>query len=432
LRGTALTSGLIAALALAVFAPSAVAGTAVIRYAEPGGDGPSPCLDTNPCDIQVAVESAPLNSQVFLLPGEYDIGSATLTLDNDVDVSGLDFPDDIPVIRSTAAIAVETDLGSFLEGVSVVQENTGGTDAVLLHGGLLQQAYVTSDGDRACNVDGSPATVRDTYCLNTKANGVAAAVASTGDATGIFTNVTAVSSGVNSFAVWASAAPGTEVTFDGANVIALSQGEAGTGKDQGAITTGDGTANVDLISSNFDSAQGFPSMGGTTNLTLPGEEASNQDDAGTADDPDLAGATTGDPHELDGSPTIDAGTDLASNFSTADIDDDLRILGDAPDIGADEFVPVPEPPDGAPDTEITKGPKKKTTKRKAKFKFESSEAGSTFECKLDKKPFKPCESPFKKKVKAGKKHKFKVRAIDADGNADPTPAKAKWKVLERD
>jgi CSLREA domain-containing protein len=83
----------------------------------------------------------------------------------------------------------------------------------------------------------------------------------------------------------------------------------------------------------------------------------------------------------------------------------------------------------APETTLTKKPKKKSTKRKAKFKFESSEDGSTFECKLDKKPFKPCTSPFKKKVKP-KKHKFKVRAIDAAGNVDPTPAKAKFKVLK--
>jgi CSLREA domain-containing protein len=83
----------------------------------------------------------------------------------------------------------------------------------------------------------------------------------------------------------------------------------------------------------------------------------------------------------------------------------------------------------APETTITKKPKKKSTKRKARFKFESSEGGSTFECKLDRKPFKPCESPFKKKVKP-KKHKFLVRAIDPAGNVDRTPAKAKFKVLE--
>ena len=85
---------------------------------------------------------------------------------------------------------------------------------------------------------------------------------------------------------------------------------------------------------------------------------------------------------------------------------------------------------GAPDTTITKAPKAKSAKTKAKLKFTSSKAGSTFECKLDKGAFESCSSPTKyTKLKPGK-HKFKVRAIDADGNADPTPAKAKWKVLD--
>jgi hypothetical protein len=84
----------------------------------------------------------------------------------------------------------------------------------------------------------------------------------------------------------------------------------------------------------------------------------------------------------------------------------------------------------APETTITKGPKKKTAKRKAKLKFKASEPDSTFECKLDKKPFAPCKSPFKKKVKDGTKHRFQVRATDPAGNVEATPAKRKWKVLK--
>jgi hypothetical protein len=83
-----------------------------------------------------------------------------------------------------------------------------------------------------------------------------------------------------------------------------------------------------------------------------------------------------------------------------------------------------------PETTITKKPKKKTTKRKAKFGFTSDEAGSTFECKIDKKSFKPCASPKKYKVKPGR-HRFQVRATDESGNTDPTPAKRKWKVVEK-
>jgi hypothetical protein len=81
-----------------------------------------------------------------------------------------------------------------------------------------------------------------------------------------------------------------------------------------------------------------------------------------------------------------------------------------------------------PETRITKGPDKKTGKRKLKVKFESTEPGSSFQCKLDKRAFKACDSPFKKRVDEGR-HKFSVFAIDAAGNRDATPAKLKFKVV---
>jgi len=87
------------------------------------------------------------------------------------------------------------------------------------------------------------------------------------------------------------------------------------------------------------------------------------------------------------------------------------------------------PPDPAPVTTITKRPPNKTRKHRVKFRFVSSEPGSSFRCKLDRRPFEPCESPKKlRRLKKGK-HRFKVRAIDAAGNPDPTPAKDRFKVL---
>ena len=90
-----------------------------------------------------------------------------------------------------------------------------------------------------------------------------------------------------------------------------------------------------------------------------------------------------------------------------------------------------------PETTITKQPSD-SEKTKAKLTFTSSEPGSTFECALkgkgvdkDLKQFKPCDSGKAKykHLEPGKK-KFQVRATDAAGNVDPTPAKAKWKVLD--
>jgi CSLREA domain-containing protein len=81
-----------------------------------------------------------------------------------------------------------------------------------------------------------------------------------------------------------------------------------------------------------------------------------------------------------------------------------------------------------PTVTITKAPKAKSSKTTAKFKFKSNEAGSTFQCKLDKGKFKTCRSPKTyKKLKPGK-HVFKVRATDKAGNVGKV-AKRKFTVL---
>ena len=84
----------------------------------------------------------------------------------------------------------------------------------------------------------------------------------------------------------------------------------------------------------------------------------------------------------------------------------------------------------APQTKITKRPKNKTSKKRAKHKFEANEVGATFECRYDRRKWKSCESPKKKKVDPGK-HRFKVRAIDVGGNVDAKPAKDKWQFKRK-
>ena len=87
----------------------------------------------------------------------------------------------------------------------------------------------------------------------------------------------------------------------------------------------------------------------------------------------------------------------------------------------------------APVTSFAKRPKpprRKTSARVARFGFLSDQAGSTFQCKLDKRAFKPCKSAFKVKVKPGK-HVLQVRAVSPQSVVDPTPAKYTWTVLGR-
>ena len=85
-----------------------------------------------------------------------------------------------------------------------------------------------------------------------------------------------------------------------------------------------------------------------------------------------------------------------------------------------------------PNTKINKGPKGKIKKKNAKrvrFRFSSTEAGSTFECKRNKSPWRNCSSPKIYRNLPRGKHIFKVRATDASGNTDPSPAKRRFKIV---
>jgi hypothetical protein len=81
-----------------------------------------------------------------------------------------------------------------------------------------------------------------------------------------------------------------------------------------------------------------------------------------------------------------------------------------------------------PDTTITGGPPGSTTARRAVLRFRSSEAGSTFECKLDGRPWTACTSPLTLRGLGRAQHTFRVRAVDRAGNVDQTPATRRWLV----
>jgi hypothetical protein len=82
---------------------------------------------------------------------------------------------------------------------------------------------------------------------------------------------------------------------------------------------------------------------------------------------------------------------------------------------------------GGPDTKIDKKPKDKTKKRKVTYRFSSSTPGATFQCSENGKPFRSCTSPHTYRAKKGK-NEFEVRAVDAAGTVDQTPADDKFKV----
>jgi subtilisin-like proprotein convertase family protein len=100
--------------------------------------------------------------------------------------------------------------------------------------------------------------------------------------------------------------------------------------------------------------------------------------------------------------------------------DDAGYIADAPIIRVSTDTKPPN-------TKLTKRPKS-SARTKAKLKFVSSETGSTFECRVDKRRWRSCLSPLKlKHLKVGK-HRVKVRAIDESGNLDRSPVDVVWRV----
>ncbi|MDX6632106.1 MAG: large repetitive protein [Solirubrobacterales bacterium] len=85
----------------------------------------------------------------------------------------------------------------------------------------------------------------------------------------------------------------------------------------------------------------------------------------------------------------------------------------------------------APQTTIDTGPSGTTADDTPSFGFSSSEAGSTFQCRVDDDPFGSCSGPGATHTPAplaDGDHVFEVAARDSAGNRDPSPASRSFKV----
>ena len=75
-----------------------------------------------------------------------------------------------------------------------------------------------------------------------------------------------------------------------------------------------------------------------------------------------------------------------------------------------------------PETTIDSGPEGSTNDPTPSFAFHSSEAGSSFGCKVDSGSYAACSSPTTLSHLADGSHSFSVRATDLVGNTETTPA----------
>jgi hypothetical protein len=99
--------------------------------------------------------------------------------------------------------------------------------------------------------------------------------------------------------------------------------------------------------------------------------------------------------------------------------------------------PPPPPPDTIPpETTITAGPANPTTSSTATFDFEGNDDETPaqlleFQCRLDSQDdaaWADCLSPKEYTGLSAGSHTFEVRALDAAGNVDPTPASYTWTI----
>ncbi len=391
----------------------ATAASAADRYASPAGTGD--CSVNSPCNFATATTGLSIGDRVILKPGTYAINST-------LNIAGWELRGEStankPLITSTAnTLFTMGPTDSALTDVRIQQTASSPYGrAIYATGNSTVSRVDVSSNTSACELRDF-ALLRDSLCrggTNSMEGGVVIYAGSGANDVDV-RNVTATG-GNGIFAGTFNS--GVNVNLDVRNSILR-----GSVNDIRAINNGSiSSLSVGLTSSNYDSID----VGSTSASVTPVNSGTNQAAA-----PSFVDEAGGDLRPTVDSPTVNAGTADGLTGPT-DLNGVAHTTGGNIDIGAYEYVaPVAPPTDTTPpETTIEKGPKKKSTKRKATFTFSSNEPGSSYVCKLDRKAAAPCTSPLKlKRLKTGK-HRLTVVASDAAGNADASAATYKWKTTK--
>ncbi len=432
---------LAAALSLSVVS----AAPAATRYAAPGGTGKDPCTNpARPCAVFIAADrdvprtTIKAGDVVELAPGTYyadhegEFGFVpTVKLPEGVTVRGE------PGKRRPVIIArANESYGPFYVPTAAevanveIRNRSGYGPAIGVSGGTIDRVIARSTTDNQPTCEFTSGIVRNSACLNSGGASAIGADFLSGEGVdrSLIRNSTLVATGPGSigmnFIYYAGRAEisaiGVLVEGEEKDIVARAL-KGDTAAIPGYGPRAAATMKIELQASSYATIETEPSRAGRASITPPGTNGNITATPLLAD---------GNLHQLPGSPTIDKGAvdDVSADL---DIDGELRMMGAVPDIGADELGPFASYVNSAPVTKFVMAPLRRpirTPSRRAEFNFGSSDVGSRFECKLDRKPYRACASPCRRKVGLGE-HKFQVRAVDAQGLADPTPAVFRWRVV---
>ncbi|MDD2736637.1 MAG: hypothetical protein PHF56_22120 [Desulfuromonadaceae bacterium] len=127
-----------------------------------------------------------------------------------------------------------------------------------------------------------------------------------------------------------------------------------------------------------------------------------------------------------------SGTNAWSYIWTLPLDGSYPVLARAVDAAGNVQTPVSaitvNVSSTPPDTFITSAPSDPSIRTAGTFTFASSKPGVTFECKTDAVVFVSCQSPYTTATFGDGRHTLTVRAKDASGTYDPSPAMYTWRV----
>ena len=350
--------------------------------------------------------------------------------------------------NATAEVTIEGVVIDHPLGVAIV--SAGATAPITVRG-----VYIKSPGQGGITSSAGTIHVENTVIESAATTSAIYAFAG-GSAASTITadHITAVSAGGNASALESQVAVGQAGNASLTVTNSILRGYANAYLRSAPTNSPNGNADLTLRYSNFH-VSGSEVNAGDGSLTA----STGNIDA----DPKFVAA--GDYMLLPGSPSIDAG-DPAAGLTTDFLGAPRPVDGDAvagairdqgayevqqpaqppadppadpsdppdPSDPADPGTDPNQPPNGpdtsAPDTIKGGGPKAKLRKKAASFGF-SSEAGATFRCELDGKSLATCASPLKLKHLKRGKHLLAVAAVDAAGNADPTPATWKFRVVRK-